>query len=99
MKRCPRCGTVKGLEAFGARRHGPTGRKSWCRDCEASAQRERYRHLVDRRVCVDCRTATPGGVVCPPCAVRRAEGRCGRRLPAAAAARPQGLEARPAPPP
>jgi hypothetical protein len=50
MKRCPRCGTVKGLEAFGARRHGPTGRKSWCRDCEASAQRERYRHLVDRRV-------------------------------------------------
>src|SRR5947209_3526496 len=60
-KPCPRCQTVKPIEAFAPRRK--TGRQSWCQACLKVYQRGRPRVLAARRIvreakkgrsCADC---------------------------------------------
>lgn len=65
MKRCPRCGEVKPLEAF-AKRRGHL-RQSWCQTCVKLYQRGRPRVLLAKRVvreaknqaCADCGVQYP----------------------------------------
>jgi hypothetical protein len=65
MKRCPRCGETKPLEAFA--RKGPDGRQSYCRDCRRVYQRGRPRVLLAKRLvreakkgpCADCGVEYP----------------------------------------
>ena len=80
MKRCPKCGERKPLDAFGVRKRSPSGRKSWCRSCEATRQQERYRDRAATGACVEC-----GGhrlpchrAICELCRARRSRGRAAR---------------------
>jgi len=83
LKHCPSCGHDKPPEGFGVRRRSPTGRKSWCRSCEAALQMERYHTRAARGLCIDCSRPAFGAIVCGPCRDRRAAGRALRRASAA----------------
>jgi hypothetical protein len=86
MKRCPKCGQSKPLDGFGVRKRSPTGRKSWCRRCEAARQVQRCRERRTAGLCVACghRSKAEGRTLCTEClagratrrAFRRAAGRC-----------------------
>lgn len=81
LKTCPHCRLEKPLEGFGVRRRSPSGRKSWCRACEAHRQQERYRHRFASGVCIDCGRAfaRKSKVLCQPCSERRESRRASRR--------------------
>jgi hypothetical protein len=79
LKHCPSCGQDKPVQGFGVRKRSPTGRKSWCRACEAALQMERYRARAARGLCIDCGDPVWGAVVCAPCRDRRAAVRAHRR--------------------
>ncbi|HET8645383.1 MAG TPA: hypothetical protein VFO85_07835 [Vicinamibacteria bacterium] len=79
-KHCPSCGQVKPLDRFGVRRRSPSGRKSWCKACEAAAQQKRYGERVAERRCVRCaREAAAGLVVCRECCAKDTRSRATRR--------------------
>ena len=81
MKRCPKCGEHKPLDAFGLRRRSPSGRKSWCRRCEAMRQNDRHRERSAVGLCRDCGLAPKSSstVCCTGCLNRRAARRAARR--------------------
>lgn len=86
MKRCPKCGQSKPLDSFGVRKRSPSGRKSWCRACEAARQHGRYRERLAAGLCIGCghHARLDDKVLCASClqgrtvqrAVRKATGRC-----------------------
>lgn len=76
-KRCPNCRAEKPLESFGVRKRSPSGRKSWCRECESAGQQQRYQRRVVAHVCIQCgrQESVGGSVLCAGCAARRAQWR------------------------
>jgi hypothetical protein len=80
-KRCPNCRLEKAVDAFGLRKRSPSGRKSWCRACEAVGQRHRYRSRLTVAVCIQCgrQAAVAGTVLCGACTARRAQQRLNRK--------------------
>lgn len=81
MKRCPKCGERKPLDAFGVRKRSPSGRKSWCRRCESERQQERHRERVAVGLCRECGRAprVEPAVFCAGCLSRQAVKRAARR--------------------
>ena len=81
VKRCPGCGQEKTLTFFGIRRRSPTGRRSWCRSCEAAQQRARYHDRLAAGLCIDCgqRPIVCAKVLCTQCLAERAEQRAARK--------------------
>ena len=71
----------KDLALFGIRKRSPTGRKSWCRACEAAQQRGRYRDRLAAGLCIDCGTRARlyARVLCSLCLESRAEQRAARK--------------------
>jgi hypothetical protein len=63
MKRCPRCGQEKPLEAF-ARRRG-TLRQSYCQACVRDYQRGRPRILLAKRLVREAKNGQP----CADCGI------------------------------
>jgi len=74
MKRCPDCGQLKALEAFGLNKRQPDGRARYCKECFGTRSKASYRkrqsragkavrevHDVpaDHKWCPDCDTAKP----------------------------------------
>ena len=65
MKRCPRCGLVKPLDAFAKRRNNKP--QSYCEACQKEYQRNRPRELLAKRLvrdaknrpCADCGVQYP----------------------------------------
>lgn len=81
MKRCPKCAQSKPLDGFGLRKRSPSGRKSWCRTCEAARQQQRYHERLAAGLCVECGCfSTPEmSALCASCLDRRARHRAARK--------------------
>ena len=81
LKRCPHCDEPKPLDAFGRRKRSPSGRKSWCRRCEALRQQQLYLRRRSSGVCTDCGKHAVIGPrsICSACRAWRATARAARR--------------------
>ena len=49
MKRCPRCGQYKPLEAFSANASSTDGKQTWCRECMNEKARLTYQKKKSER--------------------------------------------------
>ena len=60
-KRCPRCDSVKSLEAFGLDPRRAQGRRTWCRECHNAANRDYSSRNADwrRKSLKEWRAANP----------------------------------------
>jgi uncharacterized protein (DUF983 family) len=47
MKRCPKCGETKHLDAFAKHRNRPDGHQSTCKPCKQEVDRRYHAQLLD----------------------------------------------------
>lgn len=48
-KRCPKCGDTKELSLFKVRKSAPSGRSSWCKQCDSNQGRTSYATNPERK--------------------------------------------------